>query len=1221
MNSIIEIIISGNTSGGTSGGTLNLYDNEPINLSYSINSIKDITVTTTPFSQTFVIPSTPYNDQLLSEIFYIGSDSSFDPRRKARAYILVNSIPIIIGNMQLLSISNNEMDRITYEVMIFGETNDFFTKIEGKYLEDLNWSDLNHILSISAITNSWTGTSALGYYYPLIDYGYGWTKLDLKYGFTGAPYKPVNPEQFFPATYTKTILDKIFSAAGFTYTSAFLSSSTIENTIIPFNGDPNKVVTSDFVSHRLFQAQQNTLFQPGLNQYNQTPHFDAASGAYYYETVEYGFPAALTYGGPPTTTTSTNFDNGNLYVTGNVVTNSYYSADTSSIQRFHCKAYIQVPSVATSDYAYNGGGFGINWPWAGQSVIIKFYRTYLGSTLPIDGAEFNLPINSFAYDTPIAIDFTTSWLSTTLNHQPLRPGEKVNCTISFRIYTLFPNPAIPIPNFSSTQQPVILLTAGTYWNNEIIASRVVGQEVDYKNFIPKKILQTDFVKSIINMFNLFVEPSSDKKNNLNIAPRTDYYATGTTKDWTTKLDLGKPVVQTLLSEQQSKKYVFSYKDDSDWLNTNYKNKVNQTYGQLIYDFVNDFTTDEKDISPIFSPTPVANVPGSTNIIIPQIYTLDSSNNWQTTQSNIRFLVKKPSPIPLNVYGEALNFNGDTGGVHWYNTVYPYAGHLDDPFNPTMDYNFGAVDWVYYSLPSITQNNLVNLYWKSFLDGISDKDARQIVAYFHLTESDISLFKFSDSIFVDGLTSDGGHWFIIDSIDYNPVDNSSSKVTLIKITEKPFVPGRSSGLGSDASQSELVVSMGNGQVMSPFSMSLGSNNIVYSPGSIAVGNNNVVNSFGTSILGYNNSLGTSSQNSFISGNNNTGVTNSSGNIVFGNGNSLGFNSQNNLFVGSNNKTNTGATSNFILGNSNTISSGVTGVTLLNVSNYTATTNDTTYTTNLTVVSAITLPGGVILSGGASNFCSTGLITGSISACTGGGELDLNYFGSPNWVVLSNDNGGEGVSYLQLTNSLTGEFLLSAPNNSSLYGDTTTVNMALGFGGINIKDNTTATTTSLANSFSTFVGTSGSSMDSGITNSVVVGGIGIHAISSSTVYTPSINIQTKKGISWGTGKTMVFREIPLGNWSMSATSSININHGLSATEWKTVRGMSCTIIDDASTFLSDSLWQVGVTYDRPSLQLTSVLFAIQVSTGGGYQSNGTFNATPFNRGWLNFWYTPD
>jgi hypothetical protein len=98
--------------------------------------------------------------------------------------------------------------------------------------------------------------------------------------------------------------------------------------------------------------------------------------------------------------------------------------------------------------------------------------------------------------------------------------------------------------------------------------------------------------------------------------------------------------------------------------------------------------------------------------------------------------------------------------------------------------------------------------------------------------------------------------------------------------------------------------------------------------------------------------------------------------------------------------------------------------------------------------------------------------------------------------------------------------------------------------------------------------------------------------------------------------------IGDWDMDATATINIAHGLSATEWKTVRVINPIIIpDDDSSRLS--LCEINVStgnmlggtgaVDSTNIQLTRAT--------GELFDNVAYDSTGFNRGYVTIEYIPD
>lgn len=114
-------------------------------------------------------------------------------------------------------------------------------------------------------------------------------------------------------------------------------------------------------------------------------------------------------------------------------------------------------------------------------------------------------------------------------------------------------------------------------------------------------------------------------------------------------------------------------------------------------------------------------------------------------------------------------------------------------------------------------------------------------------------------------------------------------------------------------------------------------------------------------------------------------------------------------------------------------------------------------------------------------------------------------------------------------------------------------------------------------------------------------------------------------------LTYTEVNIGDWNMNATDSVTVAHGLSATEWKTVRDVQVIIRDDSDA-----------TY-RPLDCVTSDTQTIGVSDGitswGGISSidstnitlyriaeddffdNTDYDSTSYNRGWVRIGYTAD
>ena len=213
-----------------------------VQLNFNIDDINKFGSRDTSFSKTIVLPGTANNNKLLGFVADMGSFNTFDAgaaniganfnvAQTTKAELRGNGLLLIKGVFRLLSIVKDK-DIIEYEGAVFGELGGFIAAIGNGKLEDLDFSDYDHVYNRAAIVGSWDTINGSGYYYPLIDYGthssadiYGIVKAKVDYNYL----------TFRPALYAKEYIDKIFSAGGYTYESTFLNSSFFKKLIIPNN--------------------------------------------------------------------------------------------------------------------------------------------------------------------------------------------------------------------------------------------------------------------------------------------------------------------------------------------------------------------------------------------------------------------------------------------------------------------------------------------------------------------------------------------------------------------------------------------------------------------------------------------------------------------------------------------------------------------------------------------------------------------------------------------------------------------------------------------------------------------------------------------------------------------------------------------------------------------------------------------------------------------------
>jgi len=301
-----------------------------------------------------------------------------------------------------------------------------------------------------------------------------------------------------------------------------------------------------------------------------------------------------------------------------------------------------------------------------------------------------------------------------------------------------------------------------------------GDNIVIKDTIPKGIFQKDFFASIVKMFNLYVYEDKLVEKKLIIKPFIDFYD-GTKIDWTAKVDRGSVMRLKPMSEFTARYYDYKYKQDNDFYAENYRKKFNEGYGDLIYDSENEFVKEKDSTELIFASTILYQFAG-TDKIYSSIYKLSNSNAAEDKMDSVIRILQAKKITGRNTW--AIK-NGATTLASY--TAYGYAGHVDDPFNPQADINWGATKEVFYNATAVTAANLFAGYWSEYIAEITDKDSKLLTCSVKLNEVDIYNLDFSKLIYIDGSL-----WRLNKVLDYNPMDFNVTKVELLKVIELTYV---------------------------------------------------------------------------------------------------------------------------------------------------------------------------------------------------------------------------------------------------------------------------------------------------------------------------------------------------------------------------------------------------------------------------------------------------
>jgi len=127
------------------GTRVDLFDDESVSLTNSIQQIKDISKVFTSFSQTFSIPASKINNKLFKHYYNFDIVNGFDGRLKVNGTIELNYLNFQKGKIKLEGVELKKNEVYAYKITFFGNTVELKDLIAEDTLDALvggaNWID------------------------------------------------------------------------------------------------------------------------------------------------------------------------------------------------------------------------------------------------------------------------------------------------------------------------------------------------------------------------------------------------------------------------------------------------------------------------------------------------------------------------------------------------------------------------------------------------------------------------------------------------------------------------------------------------------------------------------------------------------------------------------------------------------------------------------------------------------------------------------------------------------------------------------------------------------------------------------------------------------------------------------------------------------------------------------------------------------------------------
>jgi hypothetical protein len=219
---------------------IELFEDEKISLTSSIQNVNDISKVFTDYSQSFTIPASDNNNEIFRHWYENSLDNGFDQRTRYTGYIELDTQLFRTGKWQLesASVKNNRIE--DYKITFYGDLKSLTDKFGEDKLKDvqtlndysLNYTGTNVLSRVKSSTNQ-------NVMFPFISSGRLWN-----IGGSGSGLDNINSsayklkfQELYPAVQVKSIFNAIEDRYNINFTGSFLDDPKFTSAYLWFKNN------------------------------------------------------------------------------------------------------------------------------------------------------------------------------------------------------------------------------------------------------------------------------------------------------------------------------------------------------------------------------------------------------------------------------------------------------------------------------------------------------------------------------------------------------------------------------------------------------------------------------------------------------------------------------------------------------------------------------------------------------------------------------------------------------------------------------------------------------------------------------------------------------------------------------------------------------------------------------------------------------------------------
>lgn len=211
------------------GERLELFDDETIQVTSSVQNVQDIAKVFTDFSQSFTVPASEHNNQIFQHFYENAVDSTLDHQLRRNAKIEIDLIPFRTGKIQLEK-ANLKKGRVeSYTITFYGDIRTLQDYFGEDKLNTLDMSPYTHEYTGAEVQTRITSSSSYDIRYPLISSDRVWTYGDNANTDISQNSHHIHYEELFPAVRISKIFEAIETKYGIDFQGLFLTNKRFTN--------------------------------------------------------------------------------------------------------------------------------------------------------------------------------------------------------------------------------------------------------------------------------------------------------------------------------------------------------------------------------------------------------------------------------------------------------------------------------------------------------------------------------------------------------------------------------------------------------------------------------------------------------------------------------------------------------------------------------------------------------------------------------------------------------------------------------------------------------------------------------------------------------------------------------------------------------------------------------------------------------------------------------